>query len=147
MKRAEKESRSGEIARKLARRDLVSKCRRVVLLGKLVHRKTRDCSTHVKWEYLTPPFKIFLESGHYSLGTGEEIKVIHNGEEVLLAYDDAFKESRYAGQPSIEVRRKGGRNNVGFYKPGDWEDEIDRLLKDVPEGEERRFKESFPVSS
>ncbi len=76
MKVGEQERLSEEIARKLERSDLVSKCLRVALLGNVTHRKVRDCSTHIKREFQKPPFRIFSESGLYSLGTGEEIKVV-----------------------------------------------------------------------
>jgi hypothetical protein len=142
MKKAEYLLERKKISEIVKQKGLIKKLQDIVLFGKMVYKKERDYSTHVKWEYENGSFLIEYESGYFAMGDGEEISVKVENNQIFLAYDESFKKHRYSSLPSIKLENN---MNLGIFLNGHWLSEIDSLLENISDEEEKRFKENFKV--
>jgi hypothetical protein len=110
--------------RRVEERGLIEKCKKLALKGRMAYRNTRDCRTHVKWEYKGGGLEVFFESGTFHLGNGEEIIVTDGGKEVFHVYDGATKKCKCPLRSTFQV----GETHVEVYEWGPWEEKMDGIL-------------------
>lgn len=134
-----------KIARQIKESDLISKCQKVACLGEKIFWKEYDYSTHIKYKYEDKSFLINYEDGCFAMGDGMEINVVYKGEEVFLAYDNSIKKDKYKDSLAIRIGNEYAGDWVGKYIPGSWEKEIDSLIENISEKEEKEFKENFKL--
>ncbi len=123
---------------------LISKCIDIALLGKMTHNKERDCSTHVVWEYGSKE-KLWIryESGIYVLGDGEKLDVYSKDEEVFKVRDNSIMKIEGYKDDCVQI----GEKYVMKFVKGDWENQIDKFLIELPPNMYEEHKRNFPSLS